>query len=312
MLALGFLSGKINTLFSKSGNVLNNVTVAAGPVAPPPPPSPPANNTAGSSFPSNSNVANSVWWNGAGTVPNGNNGAPDGNSGLYTDVNGMSGSVQLHGGERLHVHRHLASGRRRERQLGVDDQRRPLRHLELRLLLARQLEDFVETSNEMNTSAPRQSAPLGNADARPRLGSDLAVGGGTRKMEIRNDSIARGSSRARDERGQGLVEYALIIALVSLAAVLALGFLSGKINNLFSKSGNVLNNVAIAAPPGGGTGGPPAVRRLRQAAHITITCSGGDISGGVLRRSGRPRGTTNEGGPAAPPILGYTWLWEQN
>ena len=45
------------------------------------------------------------------------------------------------------------------------------------------------------------------------------------------------------ESGQGLVEYALIIALVSLAAVAALGFLSGKINNLFSKAGNVLNNV---------------------------------------------------------------------
>ena len=58
----------------------------------------------------------------------------------------------------------------------------------------------------------------------------------------------------RDERGQGLIEYALIIALVSLAAVLALGFLSGKINTLFSKSGNVLNNLASGS---GGTGGPP-------------------------------------------------------
>ena len=45
------------------------------------------------------------------------------------------------------------------------------------------------------------------------------------------------------EGGQGLVEYALIIALVSLAAVAALGFLSGRINNLFSKAGNVLNAV---------------------------------------------------------------------
>ncbi len=45
------------------------------------------------------------------------------------------------------------------------------------------------------------------------------------------------------ESGQGLVEYALIIALVSLAAVAALGFLSGKINGLFLKTGNVLNAV---------------------------------------------------------------------
>jgi len=51
--------------------------------------------------------------------------------------------------------------------------------------------------------------------------------------------------RARDEEsGQGLVEYALIIALVSLAAVAALGFLSGKINALFSKAGNTLDTVS--------------------------------------------------------------------
>ena len=60
---------------------------------------------------------------------------------------------------------------------------------------------------------------------------------------------------ARDERGQGLVEYALIIALVSLASIAALGFLSGKINTLFSKAGNSLNGVSIAAGGSGG-GGP--------------------------------------------------------
>ena len=50
--------------------------------------------------------------------------------------------------------------------------------------------------------------------------------------------------RARDEEsGQGLVEYALIIAIVSLGAIVALGFLSGKINTLFSKAGNSLNTV---------------------------------------------------------------------
>jgi Flp pilus assembly pilin Flp len=52
---------------------------------------------------------------------------------------------------------------------------------------------------------------------------------------------------ARDkESGQTLVEYALIIALISLAAIVALGFLSGKINTLFSKAGNSLNNVPVA------------------------------------------------------------------
>ena len=40
------------------------------------------------------------------------------------------------------------------------------------------------------------------------------------------------SVREREE-GQALVEYALILALVSLAAVAALTLLGGKINNVF-------------------------------------------------------------------------------
>ena len=51
--------------------------------------------------------------------------------------------------------------------------------------------------------------------------------------------------RARDEEsGQTLGEYGLIIAIIALGAVVALTFLSGKINDLFSKTGNKLN-----APP---------------------------------------------------------------
>ena len=46
---------------------------------------------------------------------------------------------------------------------------------------------------------------------------------------------------ARDEEtGQTLVEYALIISLIALACIVALGFLSGKIQQLFSDAGNSL------------------------------------------------------------------------
>jgi pilus assembly protein Flp/PilA len=48
---------------------------------------------------------------------------------------------------------------------------------------------------------------------------------------------------ARDEEsGQTLVEYALIIALVAIAAIAALGFLSGKIQALFSDAGSSLED----------------------------------------------------------------------
>ena len=52
--------------------------------------------------------------------------------------------------------------------------------------------------------------------------------------------------RARDEESaQGLVEYALIIAIVSLGAIAALTFLKGSIAGLFSKAGNSINNVPV-------------------------------------------------------------------
>jgi pilus assembly protein Flp/PilA len=43
-----------------------------------------------------------------------------------------------------------------------------------------------------------------------------------------------------DERGQGLVEYALIIALVSIVAIAALKFLGGKASNTLNNAANSL------------------------------------------------------------------------
>ncbi len=48
--------------------------------------------------------------------------------------------------------------------------------------------------------------------------------------------------RFRDEeRGQGLVEYALIIAIVALGVILAIVFLRDQINGLFNKAGSELS-----------------------------------------------------------------------
>ena len=46
----------------------------------------------------------------------------------------------------------------------------------------------------------------------------------------------------RDESGQGLVEYALIIALVAVALILILIFLRNRIGFVFLRAGNELNN----------------------------------------------------------------------
>jgi pilus assembly protein Flp/PilA len=44
----------------------------------------------------------------------------------------------------------------------------------------------------------------------------------------------------RDEDGQGLVEYALIIAVIAIAVIVAMIFLRDQIQNIFSNIGNNL------------------------------------------------------------------------
>ncbi len=44
----------------------------------------------------------------------------------------------------------------------------------------------------------------------------------------------------RDETGQGLVEYALIIAVIAITVIVAMIFLRGQLENQFSNIGNNL------------------------------------------------------------------------
>ena len=44
----------------------------------------------------------------------------------------------------------------------------------------------------------------------------------------------------REEEGQGLVEYALTIAVIAIAVIVAMVFLRGQIENIFSNIGNNL------------------------------------------------------------------------
>lgn len=47
---------------------------------------------------------------------------------------------------------------------------------------------------------------------------------------------------ANEEEGQGMVEYALILALVAVAAITILGTMGGKIKNIFSQVDATLGN----------------------------------------------------------------------
>ena len=46
------------------------------------------------------------------------------------------------------------------------------------------------------------------------------------------------SALRRDEEGQGLAEYALILALIAIIAIIALIFLGNQVSSVLSKVGN--------------------------------------------------------------------------
>jgi pilus assembly protein Flp/PilA len=46
------------------------------------------------------------------------------------------------------------------------------------------------------------------------------------------------ASLRRDESGQGLAEYALILALIAIVAIIALIFLGGQVSTILSTVGN--------------------------------------------------------------------------
>jgi pilus assembly protein Flp/PilA len=49
--------------------------------------------------------------------------------------------------------------------------------------------------------------------------------------------------RARSERGASMVEYALLVGLIAIVAVLAVTFLGQQIEGLFNSAGNTLSGV---------------------------------------------------------------------
>lgn len=58
-------------------------------------------------------------------------------------------------------------------------------------------------------------------------------------------------SLLKDEHGQGMVEYGLILALVAIAAIVALSLLGKNVKNMFNTVNNVLDKVDTDAIEGG-------------------------------------------------------------
>ena len=50
------------------------------------------------------------------------------------------------------------------------------------------------------------------------------------------------SRLVENEEGAGMVEYALLVALIGIILIGVIGFLTGAIDNVFNNAGNTLNN----------------------------------------------------------------------
>lgn len=63
----------------------------------------------------------------------------------------------------------------------------------------------------------------------------------TVRLLFGGDHSFRGDHPSRgDQSGQGLAEYALILALIAVLSIVALTFLGGSVNTLLSSLGNAL------------------------------------------------------------------------
>jgi Flp pilus assembly pilin Flp len=63
----------------------------------------------------------------------------------------------------------------------------------------------------------------------------------------------------RSERGQALIEYAIIVALVGTCLVAILGLVGGAAKTAFHNTSTVVRQVSAPAGGGGGGGGVPAI-----------------------------------------------------
>jgi pilus assembly protein Flp/PilA len=64
-------------------------------------------------------------------------------------------------------------------------------------------------------------------------------------MRLLNEALIRVMTWLRRDEGQTLVEYALIVGLVSIAAIILMIAMGGEIGNVFSKITTKLSGVTL-------------------------------------------------------------------
>lgn len=54
----------------------------------------------------------------------------------------------------------------------------------------------------------------------------------------------------KDEEGQGMVEYGLIIGLISIVVIVVLGTMGGSIKTMFGTASSAITGAPVVAPTG--------------------------------------------------------------
>jgi len=60
-------------------------------------------------------------------------------------------------------------------------------------------------------------------------------------VALLRSATSSGRARRDDERGQGLVEYGLILVLIAIVVIVVVGAVGHQVNNVFSNVSNGLN-----------------------------------------------------------------------
>ena len=91
------------------------------------------------------------------------------------------------------------------------------------------------------------------------------------------------SSFTRRDEGQGLAEYALILALIAIVTILALTFLGRQISTILSYIGSVISPPIVTNEPTPGLAGRPAAGGRESSSEEVLLHH--DVSGELAVRS---------------------------
>lgn len=118
----------------------------------------------------------------------------------------------------------------------------------------------------------------------------------------------KSSSKPKHEKGQGLVEYALILVLVSIVVIVALSALGPTVSNIFT---NINASLGVGGGGGGGGGSlialptEPSSLSPQTSQALAMLCSQDNLAPGTPVNINDPNGYNMQNGTVNLPYGQY-------